>query len=179
MNSSTPTRSMVPSSAWHSCAPRWATSLPDAVFVQAPVEQFINETLSGRRNGFLLWCLIDAARCAHCSRARCSSFPRRSPTHGPTGAWMSIRPQDPAGLHEPAWNFDPQWEDVRGTRSSAWAVALLVAQHVWRDAEFLANVMEQLELIPELIEASCSLLPELFSPVYVVATGTYRGVYST
>ena len=101
------------------CSKMGTRLFPDAVFVQAPVEQFINETLSGRRNGFSP---VVPDRCGAMRTLQPGALliiPAAVAPHGPTGAWMSIHPQDPAGLHEPTWNFDPQWEDVRGT-SSAW-----------------------------------------------------------
>ena len=130
------------------CSKMGTRLFPDAVFVQAPVEQFINETLSGRRNGF-----------SPVVPDRCGAMRTLQP-----GALLIIpaavahaRPDGRVDKHSPAgprWFARAHMELRPAMGRCAWdkkqrmEVALLVAQHVWRDAEFLANVMEQLELIP-------------------------------
>ena len=126
------------------CSKMGTRLYPDAVFTQAPVEQFIKESWSGNRAGLSpvkegahglvrvmppATLLIMPAAVAH---ARPDG---RVQDHAPTGArWFArahveLRPA--AGRR--AWDGTQRME-----------VALLVAHHVWRDPAFVAAAKAQL-----------------------------------
>jgi hypothetical protein len=117
---------------------------PDAVFVQPPVEQFIAESKSGRRNGFsrVVECAHGGMRVLH---------PGLLAILPP--AMAHARPEGRVDAHPP---LGPRWFarahlELRPSGGrTAWdcaqriSTALLVAEHVWQDEGFLAAVNQEL-----------------------------------
>lgn len=126
----------------------------DAVFVEAPVQQFVRESRSGKRNGFSRvvegaqgdervlqpgTLLIVPAAVAH---ARPDG---RVDDHAPSGAprWfarahLELRPVQGRNA----------WSDAQRIE-----IALLVAEHVWRDAAFLAAATAEVRATVDVSDA--------------------------
>ena len=110
---------------------------PDALFVQAPVEQFINESYSGYRNGFSPVVVGGQGVMRMLPPGRLLIMPAAVAHARPDG---HVEDYPPAG---PRWFARAQLELRPAGGRGAWdtmqrmEVSLLVAQHVWGDAAFL------------------------------------------
>lgn len=128
------------------CSKMGTRLFPNARFVEPPLEQFLRESRSGKRNGF-----------SRVVEGKEGAMERLSPRQLLilSAAVAHARPDGRVDAHAP---IGPRWfarahlELRPAGGPKAWdaqqrmAVALLVAEHVWRDASFVAAAKERLSV---------------------------------
>ena len=139
------------------CSKMGTRLFQDAVFVEAPVKQFARESRSGKRNGFSR--VVDGAQGDErvLQPGMLLIMPAAVAHARPDGKVCDHDP--PAG---PRWFARAHLElrPVGGRR--AWSdaqrmqVALLVAEHVWRDAAFLAAATAEVRATEGSGEIGCT-----------------------
>ena len=127
------------------CSKMGTRLYPQASFVEPPLEQFLRESRGGMRNGF--------SRVVEGAQGEMRPLAPRQLMILPA-AVAHARPDGRVDAHPPAaaprWFARAHLELRPAGGPKAWderqrmAVALLVAEHVWRDAGFLAAARERL-----------------------------------